>query len=125
MMKLLKRGKLLVFCALLCLLLATVASAAGSGDVASAVESTWTTASTQIKTVVDNVVFPVIDMVLAIAFFVKLGTAYFDYRKSGQFEWTAPALCLSRVHTDRADLHLGHRRTVIPKTACVRSKLRV
>ena len=54
------------------------ASAAGSGDVASAVESTWTTASTQIKTVVDNVVFPVIDMVLAIAFFVKLGTAYFD-----------------------------------------------
>ena len=63
-----------------------------SGDVASAVESTWTTASTQIKTVVDNVVFPVIDMVLAIAFFVKLGTAYFDYRKSGQFEWTAPAI---------------------------------
>ena len=81
MMKILKRGKLLVFCALLCLLFATVASAAGSGDVASAVESTWTTASTQIKTVVDNVVFPVIDMVLAIAFFVKLGTAYFDYRK--------------------------------------------
>ena len=53
-MKILKRGKLLVFCALLCLLFATVASAAGSGDVASAVESTWTTASTQIKTVVDN-----------------------------------------------------------------------
>ena len=47
MMKILKRGKLLVFCALLCLLFATVASAAGSGDVASAVESTWTTASTQ------------------------------------------------------------------------------
>lgn len=69
-----------------------IASAAGSGDVASAVESTWTTASEQIKTVVDNVVFPVIDMVLAIAFFVKLGTAYFDYRKSGQFEWTAPAI---------------------------------
>ena len=92
MMKILKRGRLLAFCALLCLLFATVASAAGSGDVASAVESTWTTASTQIKTVVDNVVFPVIDMVLAIAFFVKLGTAYFDYRKSGQFEWTAPAI---------------------------------
>ena len=92
MMKILKRGKLLVFCALLCLLLATVASEDGSGDVESAVESTWTTASTQIKTVVDNVVFPVIDMVLAIAFFVKLGTAYFDYRKSGQFEWTAPAI---------------------------------
>ena len=92
MMKILKRGKRLIFCALVCLLLATVASAGGSGDVASAVESTWTTAAAQIKTVVDNVVFPVIDMVLAIAFFVKLATAYFDYRKSGQFEWTAPAI---------------------------------
>ena len=33
-----------------------------------------------------------VDMILAIFFFVKLGTAYFDYRKSGQFEWTAPAI---------------------------------
>ena len=99
MMKILKRGKLLVFCALLCLLLATVASAAGSGDVASAVESTWTTASTQIKTVVDNVVFPVIDMVLAIAFFVKLGARH--------------SLCLFGLYADRTDLHLGHRRAVI------------
>ena len=88
----LKRKREIVLCLLLCLLLTTVVSAAGSGDVASAVESTWSTASTQIKTVVDNVVFPVIDMILAIAFFVKLGTAYFDYRKSGQFEWTAPAV---------------------------------
>ena len=29
-----------------------------SGDVAGAVESTWSTASQQIKTVVDNVIFP-------------------------------------------------------------------
>ena len=127
MMKILKRGKLLVFCALLCLLFATVASAAGSGDVASAVESTWTTASTQIKTVVDNVVFPVIDMVLAIAFFVKLGTAYFDYRKSWavRVDGARHSLCLFGLYADRTDLHLGHRRAVIPKTACVRSKLRV
>lgn len=81
-----------VLVATLCLLFTVTASAAGSGDVASAVESTWTTASTQIKTVVDNVVFPVIDMVLAVAFFVKVATAYFDYRKTGQFEWTAPAI---------------------------------
>ena len=87
-----RRMALTVLMLLLCLLFTVTASAAGSGDVASAVESTWTTASTQIKTVVDNVVFPVIDVVLAIAFFVKLGTAYFDYRKSGQFEWTAPAI---------------------------------
>lgn len=39
-----------------------------------------------------NVVFPVVDMVLAILFFVKVGTAYFDYKKHGQFEFTAPAI---------------------------------
>lgn len=43
-------------------------------------------------TVVNNVVFPVIDLVLAVFFFAKLGMAYFDYRKHGQFEWTAPAI---------------------------------
>ena len=72
------------------------------GDVASAVESTWTTARGQIKTVVNNVVFPVLDLILAVFFFVKLGSAYFDYRKSGQFEWTAPTIlfaCLVFVLT--------------------------
>ena len=49
-----------------------------AGDVAGAVESTWTTARTQIKSVVNNVVFPVLDLILAIFFFVKLGSAYFD-----------------------------------------------
>ena len=36
--------------------------------------------------------FPALGMVLAIAFFVKLAMAYFDYRKHGQFEWTGPAI---------------------------------
>jgi len=63
-----------------------------AGDVAGAIESTWSNAQSQIKTVVNNVVFPVVDMILAILFFVKLGTAYFDYRKHGQFEFTAPAI---------------------------------
>lgn len=63
-----------------------------SGDVASAIESTWNSAQSQIKTVVNNVVFPVVDMVLAILFFVKIGTSYFEYRKHGQFEFTAPAI---------------------------------
>ena len=49
-------------------------------------------AKTQVQTVVNNVVFPVVDMILAILFFVKLGTAYFDYRKHGQFEFTAPCI---------------------------------
>lgn len=76
---------------LLVCLFGTTAYAA-SGDVAGAIEGTWTTASQQIKTVVDNVVFPAIDLILAVFFFAKLGTAYFDYRKHGQFEWAAPAI---------------------------------
>ena len=72
--------------------LSVCAFAQGGGDVAGAIESTWDTASEQIKQVVDNVVFPVIDLVLAVFFFGKLGCAYFDYRKSGHFEWTAPAI---------------------------------
>lgn len=66
--------------------------AAGTGDVAGAVEETWAKAQTQIKAIVDRVVFPVLDLVLAVFFFIKIGTAYFDYRKNGQFEWTAPAI---------------------------------
>ena len=86
-------------------LLSTAAFAAG--DVASAVESTWKDAASQIKTVVDNVVFPALDMILAIAFFTKLAMAYFDYRKHGQFEWTGPVIlfaCL--VFTLTAPLYI-------------------
>lgn len=67
-------------------------TAFATGDVAGAIESTWNAAKSQIQTVVNNVVFPVVDMILAILFFVKLGTAYFDYRKHGQFEFAAPAI---------------------------------
>lgn len=73
-------------------LLSTTAFAAGTGDVAGAIEGTWNDASDQIKAVVNNVVFPVIDLILAVFFFAKLGMAHFDYRKHGQFEWTAPAI---------------------------------
>lgn len=77
---------------LLTMLFSTIAFAAGTGDVAGAIEGTWTDASSQIKTVVNKVVFPAIDLVLAVFFFAKLGMAYFDYRKHGQFEWAAPAI---------------------------------
>ena len=77
---------------LLTLMYSTTAFAAGTGDVAGAIESTWTDASGQIKTVVNKVVFPAIDLILAVFFFAKLGMAYFDYRKHGQFEWAAPAI---------------------------------
>ena len=74
------------------LMFGTTVSAAGTGDVAGAIEGTWNDASEQIKTVVNKVVFPAIDLILAVFFFAKLGTAYFDYRKHGQFEWAAPAI---------------------------------
>ena len=94
--------RLVVVITVLTILAVTAVSVYAAGDVASAVESTWTTARGQIKTVVNNVVFPVLDLILAVFFFVKLGSAYFDYRKSGQFEWTAPAIlfaCLVFVLT--------------------------
>ena len=74
------------------MLTVSILPAFAAGDVSSAIESTWTSAQTQIKNVVNNVVFPAVDMILAILFFVKLATAYLDYRKHGQFEFTAPAI---------------------------------
>ena len=76
--------------------------ATGSTGVADVVEKTWKDAAGQIKTVVNNVVFPALDMILAIAFFGKLGMSYFDYRQRNQFEWTGPVIlfaCLVFVLT--------------------------
>lgn len=92
MKKTMKILMLILTMAVMMTALAVPAFADGSGDVAGAIESTWDTASEQIKQVVNNVVFPVIDLILAVCFFAKLGLAYFDYRKSGHFEWTAPAI---------------------------------
>lgn len=88
-----KTMKIFLMLAMLTIVLAAAAvPALAAGDVATAIENTWNSAKGQIQTVVNNVVFPVIDMILAILFFVKLGTAYFDYRKHGMFEFTAPAI---------------------------------
>lgn len=83
---------------LICILLVAAVGALftvtafATGDVASAIENTWNSAQGQVKTVVNKVVFPVVDMILAILFFVKVGTAYFEYKKHGTFEFTAPAI---------------------------------
>ena len=68
------------------------AFASSAGNVADAVEQTWTDAADQIKTVVNTVVFPALTMVLGVAFFVKVAMTYFEYRKHGQFEWTGAAI---------------------------------
>lgn len=83
---------LLCFAVLLMVISASALPAFAAGDVAGAIENTWTQAQTQVQTVVNNVVFPVVDMILAILFFVKVGTAYFEYRKHGQFEFAAPCI---------------------------------
>ncbi len=48
-----------------------------SGDVAGAIEEPGRRHPNRSKTVVDHVVFPAIDLILAVFFFGKLGTAYF------------------------------------------------
>ena len=95
----------LLLCALCCL--PAFAAPASSPGIADVVEQTWQDAAGQIKTVVNNVVFPALDLILAIAFFGKLAMAYFDYRQRNQFEWTGPVIlfaCL--VFTLTAPLYI-------------------
>ena len=89
-----KKTMRLLLCVLMMAVMVSVSAvpAFAAGDVAGAIEQTWMAAQTQIKTVVNNVVFPVVDMILAILFFVKVGTGYFEYRKHGQFEFAAPCI---------------------------------
>ncbi len=97
----------LLFCGLLCGSAFAAAAGGSSTDVSAVVEQTWTAAVGQIKNVVDKVVFPALDMILAIAFFGKIALSYFEYRKHGQFEWTGPVIlfaCL--VFTLTAPLYI-------------------
>ena len=89
-----KKSMRILLCAALMTVLVSMLSvtAFAAGDVAGAIESTWNAAKTQVQTVVNNVVFPVVDMILAILFFVEVGTSYFEYRKHGQFEFAAPCI---------------------------------
>ena len=91
--------KIIVVVAMLALLVSvmSVTAFAASGDVAGAVQSTWNAAKVQIKSVVNNVVFPVIDLVLAVCFFAKVALVYMDYRKHGQLEWTPPAILFATL----------------------------
>lgn len=104
-----KKTKTLIMILLTAALLIIIFSfqAFAAGDVAGAIEGTWNAAQSQIKTVVNKVVFPAIDLILAVLFFVKIGTTYMEYRKHGQFELTAPAIlfaCL--VFTLTAPLYI-------------------
>lgn len=85
------------FVSLVCVLsLAAVTAipvlAAPTGNVSGVIEQTWSSAAAQIKTVVNNVVFPALDTILAILLFVKVGGLYLDYRKHGQMDWGPVAI---------------------------------
>ena len=94
-----KYTKILVAIAMFVLLVSimSIATFAASGDVAGAIKATGDTAKVQIKSVVNNVVFPVIDLVLAVCFFAKVALVYMDYRKHGQLEWTPPAILFATL----------------------------
>ncbi len=77
-MKKYKKITLMLTLALMLTLVFSTTAFAANGDVAGAIEGTWNDASGQIKTVVNKVVFPAIDLILAVFFFAKLGMAYFD-----------------------------------------------
>ena len=89
-----KKTTRILLCAMMMAVVLSVSAVPvfAADDVAGAIEQTWNTAKSQIQTVVNNVVFPVVDMILAILFFVKVGTSYFEYRKHGQFEFAAPCI---------------------------------
>ena len=89
----------ILLCAVLMMVIVSTFSvtAFAAGDVAGAIEQTWNTAKTQVQTVVNNVVFPVIDLVLAVCFFAKVALVYMDYRKHGQLEWTPPAILFATL----------------------------
>lgn len=70
----------------------TAYATSGAGGVSTAIESTWKDAAKQIKDVTDKVIFPAVDLILAILFFVKLATSYFEYKKHGSFEFTGVAI---------------------------------
>ena len=93
MLKMTKTNKLLIAvccCIVICFLMATPVLA--EGDISGVIEQTWASAREQIQTVVNNVVFPALDLVLGVCFFVKVGTAFFDYRKTGHIEFGAPVI---------------------------------
>ena len=87
-----KKSLALALAAVLMAAMAVTAFAAGNGNVAGVIEQTWKSAAQQIKTVVNSVLFPALDMILVILLFVKIGGLYLDYRKHGQIEWTPAAI---------------------------------
>lgn len=105
------RKRILCCAALIAALAAFLAmpayAAEGDADLAGVVVDTWNATRSQAQTIVNDVVFPALDFILGVAFFVTLGMSYFKYRKHGQFDITAPAILFaSLIFTLTAPLYI-------------------
>ena len=89
-----KRLMMLVCVAALTACVFCVPTYAASGDVAGAIEGTWDTASEQIKTVVNNVVFPAIDLILAVFSLPNLVRLILIIVSMGSLNGQHPQFCL-------------------------------
>lgn len=111
-----KHAKVLLAVAMTALLVIALSTTCfANGDVAGAIEQTWDSAKGQIKQVVNNVVFPVIDLVLAVCFFAKVATAYMDYpeARSVRVHRAGDSLRNAGILADCAALYLEDHRNMI------------
>lgn len=83
---------IMLFCMVSSLTVSATTSAAPT-DVADVVENVASDALIQVKKIVNNVVFPVIDVILGVAMFVNAGLLYFNYKKGRELNF-APLIML-------------------------------
>ncbi len=69
-------------------------SAGSKGDFAGLIKNIWNGIKGQIKPICNDVIFPVLGGVLAIAFIVVSCMCYSDYKKSNRVNLTGPILLL-------------------------------
>ena len=72
--------------------MASATTPAAGGNVAGVVEKTWAGIESQAKDIVNNVIFPALDLILAVAFIISVVTQGINYKKHGQIEWTLPVI---------------------------------
>jgi hypothetical protein len=76
------------------LLMGLTVSANPANVVSNAVQNAWNAIFGEVRSIVDLVIFPAISVILSIMFFVSLTTQYFEYRKTGHFDFAKPGILL-------------------------------
>lgn len=98
-MNMISRNKKMILAISLCLVVLGMIFLSGThvfaaGNVADVIEKSWKETASQFKDIANKVVFPAIDFILLVCFVAKLATCYFDYKKTGHFEFAGPAILL-------------------------------